>query len=126
MDIWTLAMFLDDIVPDMEVIDGHIFLDRNRVGLRALTSEVDNYSDRWEAQKWINMVPVDDFLNEIVDEFDPSITDIEAIRVIYERSWRKSANQCGFKGNDITVEVLKDKDTGDLIFRLCQIYDQAT
>lgn len=120
MDVWNLAMFLDDIIPSMEVISGRIFLDRKKLGREALLEQINNYNDLLEAQKWINMVPLDDFLSEIIDEWDVSIIDVEPIREIYERSWRTIAQACGARLEDVAVRVLRDLEVGDLIFQLEQ------
>lgn len=121
MDVFSLAMFLDDLVPEMIVIEDRIILDRNRVGYWAMLKEVEKYGSTREAQEWINMVPVDDFLSNIIDDFDPAMTDVEPIRLLYERSWRASSRQLGLIEYEILVEVLRDCDAGDLIFRLRQL-----
>ncbi|PXA95307.1 hypothetical protein DMC25_00960 [Caulobacter sp. D4A] len=67
------------------------------------------------------MVPVDDFLSEVIDDWDVALTDVESLREVYERSWRSVVKSLGLRGEDVEVKVLRDVEVGDLIFRLEQV-----
>ncbi|WP_146217961.1 MULTISPECIES: hypothetical protein [unclassified Caulobacter] len=121
MDAWTLAIFLDELSPAMEVVDSFVFLDRKRLGREKLLSKIGEYSSTREAQNWLNMVPVDDFLSEVIDDWDVALTDVESLREVYERSWRSVVKSLGLRGEDVEVKVLRDVEVGDLIFRLEQV-----
>jgi hypothetical protein len=104
----------------MELIDGRIFLDRFGRGKAGLLQEIAKYEDAKTAQQWINMVPIDDFLDCAVSDWsmdDPLILEVVDV---YRRSWLTIAiAQCG-SCNGLSVEVLKDESVGDVIVRLNQ------
>jgi hypothetical protein len=54
---------LEDVAPPIEQIDGRLFLDRFGAGLEPLKVEIAKYADAREAQQWINLVAIDDFLD---------------------------------------------------------------
>lgn len=118
MDIWTLSLFLGDIAPSVQVIEGRVFLDRDGVGSEILEKKISEYSDIERAQEWINSVPVDDFFSEVVDDWDILSPQLEEIAKVYERSWRAICSAAGV--GDVAVAVLRDPETGDVIFRLIQ------
>jgi hypothetical protein len=119
-DLHTFALLLADVAPRMELIDGRIFLDRFGRGKAALLQEIAKFEDAKAAQRWINMVPIDDFLDCAVSDWsmdDPLILEIVDV---YRRSWLSIAQaQCGIC-DGLSVEVMKDESAGDVIVRLNQ------
>ena len=120
MDMWTFTLFLEDVAPSMELIETRVFLDRNNAGRAGILSEIGRFGSLSEAQKWLNMVPVDDFLGEISGELDIDSPQIEKIRDIYARSWLAIASNLGADPDSLSVSVLRDAEFGDVIFRLEQ------
>lgn len=50
IDMWTFALFMSDISPSIEMIDGRFFLDRFGRGQEALLEEIKKYDDIRTAQ----------------------------------------------------------------------------
>jgi hypothetical protein len=85
-----------------------------------MTEKVRAYPSAREAQRWINLVPIDDLLNLISDDWsfgDPAIDDIVEV---YRRSWRAIAARALGSAPALFVDVLTDEESGDLILRLSQ------
>jgi hypothetical protein len=120
-DLHNFARFLGDVSPRTELIDGRIFLDRFGRGQATLLQEIAKYEDAKTAQQWINMVPIDDFLDCAVSDWsmgDPLILEVVDV---YRRSWLAIVEaQYGIR-DGLSVEVLKDEDAGDVIVRLNQL-----
>jgi hypothetical protein len=120
-DLHTFALLLGDLSPRTELIDGRIFLDRYGRGKAALLKEIAKYDNAKTAQQWINMVPIDDFLDCAVSDWsinDPLILEVVDI---YRRSWLSTIKAQYEICDDLSVEVLKDESAGDVIVRLNQL-----
>ena len=119
-DLWTFARLLNDVTPPIELVDGRLFLDRFGGGRDALLAEIAKYKNAEAAQQWINMVPIDDFVDCAVTDWsidDPLIQDIAEV---YARSWLSIIRAQYGIADGLAVEVLKDKDSGDVVIRLNQ------
>ena len=119
-DLHTFSLLLADVAPRTELIGGRIFLDRFGRGKTALLQEIAKFEDAKTAQQWINMVPIDDFLDCAVSDWsmdDPLILEVVDV---YRRSWLSIAKAQYGSCDDLSVEVLKDESTGDVIVRLNQ------
>ena len=119
-DLCTFTRLLGDIAPSIELIDGWLFIDRSAAGREKLLLEIAKYPDLAAAQQWINLVPIDDFVDCAVSDWeldDPLIAEIGAV---YERAWRAIVqSEYGIR-DAVSVELLKDTDSGDLAVRLSQ------
>jgi hypothetical protein len=119
-DLYTFSKLLTDVAPDFVEIDGRVFLDRESFGLSVMTEKVRAYPSAREAQQWINLVPIDDLLDLISDDWsfgDPAIDDIVEV---YRRSWLAIAARALGSALALSVDVLIDEESGDLILRLSQ------
>jgi hypothetical protein len=120
-DLHTFALLLADVAPRTELIDGRIFLDRFGRGKAALLQEIAKFKDAKTAQQWINMVPIDDFLDCAVSDWsidDPLIVEVVDV---YRRSWLSIVKAQYGICDGLSVEVLKDESVGDVIVRLNQL-----
>lgn len=120
-DLHTFALLLGDVSPRIELIDGRIFLDRYGRGKVALLQEIAKYDDAKKAQQWINMVPIDDFLDCAVSDWsmdDPLVLEVVDV---YRRSWLSAIKAQYGIADGLSVEVLKDEGVGDVIVRLNQL-----
>jgi hypothetical protein len=120
MDMWTFTLLLEDIAPSMEIIETRVFLDRKNAGRAGLLKEISKFKSLMEAQNWLNMVPVDDLLSGVSDDWGIDNPQIEKIRDIYARSWLAIASKLGVEPTSLSVIVLRDAKSGDVIFRLDQ------
>jgi hypothetical protein len=120
IDIWTLSLFLDDIAPSFELVDGWIYVDRNKVGLEALSQKIGEYTEAGQARYWVNMVPIDDLLEGASGEW--SISDPAVLKIVdvYRRSWVALIQARWGVVEGLSVESLHDEETGDLIVALRQ------
>lgn len=114
-------LLLGDISPRIELIDGALFLDRSGRGQTALRQEIAKHENIKTAQQWINMVPIDDFLDCTVSDWsidDPLILEVVDV---YRRSWLSTVKAQYGISDGLSVEVLKDESVGDVIVRLNQL-----
>ena len=91
-----------------------------RTAIETHEQEIAKFEDAKTAQQWINMVPIDDFLDCAVSDWsmdDPLILEVVDV---YRRSWLSIAKAQYGSCDDLSVEVLKDESTGDVIVRLNQ------
>lgn len=119
-DIFKFALLLSDVAPSIESIDGRLFLDRSGEGLERLAKRISEYSDAREAQRWINLVPIDDFIDCAVSDWSLDDPSLEAIADTYRRSWLAivSARYGDIPG--ISVDLVTDEEYGDVMLRLNQ------
>src|SRR3569623_2378630 len=88
MNISRLAFWLYDLVPSIEVIDGHLFIDRLQRGLEGIKAEAAKYPTMREAQGWINIVPITEFLSEAIgDEWELDDSGMNNLLAVYEKAW---------------------------------------
>lgn len=119
-DLWTFVKFLGDIVVKVESVDGRIFLDRFGTGRAALLAEIAKYDSAKAAQQWINLVPIDDFVDCAVNDWsidDPLIHDIADV---YGRAWLSIIKAEYGISEGLSVEILTDREAGDVVIRLNQ------
>lgn len=119
-DLWTFVKFLGDVVPRLELVDGRLFLDRFGAGRAALLAEIAKYDNPRVAQQWINMVPIDDFVDCAVSDWsidDPIIHDIADV---YRRAWLSIIKAEYGISDGLSVEILTDRESGDVVIRLNQ------
>lgn len=119
-DLHGFSMLLSDLVPDVLEVDGRIFLDRDRCGVSVMAQKVRAYSDAREAQKWVNLVPIDDLLDLVADDWSMDDPAINRIADVYRRSWVAIAARALGRDVRLTVDVLKDQESGDLCLRLSE------
>jgi hypothetical protein len=102
-----------DIVPKFVDVDGYVFIDRF-AETRPIEVEVRKYSSAKEAQTWINIVLIEDFVTEVVgDEWDYADPEIGNLLSIYEEAWRLQL-QSLYPGTSFEIERLIDDENGDL------------
>ena len=120
MDLWTFALFLEDIAPSFEMIDDRIFIDRQGTGIQKLREKAANYRDLAEAQRWINMVPIDDLLDCACGDWALNDPALEKIVSIYRLAWLTLLSRKYGERIQASVQLLIDEDSGDVIIYLKQ------
>jgi hypothetical protein len=119
-DIFNFALLLGDVAPSIESFDGRLFLDRSGEGLDRLAVRISQYSDAREAQRWINLVPIDDFIDCAVSDWSVDDPSLEAIADTYRRSWLAIVRARFGDIPGISVELVTDEECGDVMLRLHQ------
>lgn len=113
-----LAFWLSEIVPDFIDIEGNIFVVRNGESLTALKQRAGEYATLDEAQRWMNVVLIDAFLDEALGkEWETNDAGLDEILNVYVKAWTLKA-QAQFPNIHLSVEVIKDDD--DVGIRLVQ------
>lgn len=120
MDLHRLAYFLEDFVAVIVEIDGRLFIDRKSEGETVLRGKIAGHRSLREAQSWLNIVLVEQFIDEVVGD-DWSLNDPQAERIlsIYEKAWTYQIAAlhptASFK-----IQRVIDEGGGDLGLRLIQ------
>ena len=87
---------------------------------QVLLQEIAKFEDAKTAQQWINMVPIDDFLDCAIGDWSTDDPLILEVVDVYRRSWLSIAKAQYESCDGLSVEVLKDESVGDVIVRLNQ------
>jgi hypothetical protein len=120
VDLFGFAVLLGDIAPTIEVIDGRLFLDRSGSGPEALRASISKYADAREAQRWLNLAPIDDLIDCAVADWSMEDEALELIAEIYRRSWLAIIHARYGDVPYLSVDLLKDEESGDVLLRLTQ------
>ncbi len=120
MDRHRLAYFLEDFVAPIVAIDGQLFVDREGEGEAALRERIASHRSLREAQRWINTVLIEQFIDAVVGD-TWSMTDPEAQRIlsIYEKAWTHQI-AAAHPAVSFAIERIVDEDGGDFGLRLIQ------
>lgn len=119
-DLYSFAVLASDMAPAVECIDGLLFLDRGHLGLDALRARVATFSSPREAQSWINLVPIDDFIDCAVAEWSSSDSALMDLVDTYRRSWLSIVRAKFGDVPGVSVDLLIDDEVGDVVLRLSQ------
>lgn len=119
-DLWTFHLLAEDIAPDTELIEGRVFLNRGHLGRTELLEKIASHADLATAQYWMNMASIDDLLDEVCEDWSMSDPAIDSIADLYRRSWIALVQQRHGVIPGLSVELLKDEDSGDVIVQLKQ------
>lgn len=107
---WRLGFWLGELVADFVSIDGRIFIARNGESVEQLRQRATEYETLEKAQQWMNIVPIDAFLDEAVGK-DWEIDDpgVDEILAVYAKAWTYQI-RARFPDAGLDVEVFKDDD----------------
>lgn len=119
-DLHTFALLASDIAPSIERIDGLLFLDRENVGADALRAKIRTFATPKEAQSWMNLVPIDDFIDCAVDGWSMSDDALTGLIDTYRRAWMSIVQARFGAVEGVSVECLLDDEYGDVVLRLTQ------
>ena len=120
MDIARLTYLLNELNPKIELVGGYIFLDRLKRGPDGIKAEIAKYKSTKEAQSWINIVPLSEFITEFVgDDWEVNDPNIGPLLAIFEEVWTAKV-QSVCPGVFFRIERWTEEDVGDLGLRLFQ------
>ncbi|HTV86199.1 MAG TPA: hypothetical protein VME63_12375 [Dyella sp.] len=118
MDLQRLAFWLEDVTPRIENLDGYLFIDRLGLGPSGLRKKTGSYGSMSEAQLWMNIVLLDDFISEVVgDDWESNDPAVNRLLSVFEQAWSYQV-RVSFPGTDFLIERLLDDEYGDLGLRL--------
>jgi hypothetical protein len=118
MDIYRLAYWLEDLVPEIVELDGYLLVNRFGQSAAELNARTRSYKSMPEAQSWMNIVLLDGFICEVVGSEWQS-DDPSAVRLlsIFERAWSHQVRAL-YPAVSFRIERLVDDESGDLGLRL--------
>lgn len=118
MDLYRLAYWLEDAVPKIEDLDGYLFFDRFGLGPVDLRVKAMSYRSMADAQSWMNIVFLDEFISEVIgDEWELDDPSIDKLLSVFERTWSYQVRAL-FPAAEFVIERLTDSEYGDLGLRL--------
>jgi len=110
MKLSDLGFWLSELVADFVDVDGRVFIDRNGEGIENLRQKATTYESLKVAQQWLNIVPIDAFLDEVAGK-DWEIDDpgVDEILAVYVKAWTYQI-QAKFPNAGLTIQVIKDDE----------------
>lgn len=115
-----LAYWMNDIVAPITKIDGHLFIDRFGRGEQGLRDEISKYSSTKEAQSYINIVLLENFISEVIgEEWTSDELGMVEFLAVYERAWTFQI-KASHPSVAFVIEKVVDDENGDLGLRLLQ------
>lgn len=116
MDGYQLAYWISDLAVPIEEIDNLLFLNRHDKSRSDLINDIRKYQTTGEAQKWINIFPisnfVDAFINENIDQIDK-----EKIISTFELCWTYQI-KAKYGDRKFSISRWSDDEDGDYGLRL--------
>ena len=120
MELYRLAYFLEDIVAAIVEIDGRLFVDRKGMGEAALREKIASHRSPREAQSWMNIMLVEQFIDELVgDRWSMSDPDAHHVLSIYETAWTYQI-KARYPAVEFKIQRIIDAEAGDFGLRLVQ------
>lgn len=118
--IERLAFWMTDLVTNIVLVEGRLFIDRFDRGATGIRLEFSKYASIDEAQRWINIVPLSDFISEVIgDDWELDDPALAKLLSIYERAWKFQISAL-YPGLTFQVERWAEEDAGDIGLRLVQ------
>ena len=112
-DLRELADGLEDLCPMILMIDGFIFLDREKVGEAEMRKKIAQSPTVEEAQYWNNIVPISDFISNWTEDED--VTAQKRVLEIFRDNWTQRIKA---KFPDAKFEIGEWADYGDFGLRV--------
>lgn len=118
MDLNRLTYWLEDTVPKIEALDGYLFFDRSGLGPAELRTKAMGYKSMAEAQLWMNIVLLDEFISEVIgDDWEVDDPSVARFLSVFERAWSYQVRAL-FPATKFVIERVSDRESGDLGLRL--------
>jgi len=108
-----------DVIPKIQELDGYLFFDRFDLGEAGLRSKIsERYSTLAEAQSWMNIILLDEFISEAVDDkWRSSDSLVDELLSIFAAAWTFQINH-RFPDAKIAIDKVVDDESGDVGLRL--------
>jgi hypothetical protein len=121
VDPYQLGYRLKTIVAEILPVDGHLFVNHLELPVEELRSRVAAHAGPGEAQLWMNIVLLDDFISEACgDNWEDA--DAEQVLDVVVLAWRYQI-QAKYPKANVRIERVSDAEYGDLGLRLVGTVD---
>jgi hypothetical protein len=113
-----LVQLVKEMVSKIENLEGYLFLDRFDEGREQLLEKIAKYDSPCEAQKWMNIVLVDQAITALVGEnWELDDVEISAFLDAMELAWSYQIKAC-FAAVEYRIFRIIDDEYGDVGLRL--------
>ncbi len=116
MTPYQLGYWLKSIVADIVPVGGHLFVNRDGLVIDELADRVATYESPQEAQRWMNIVLLDDFISQICGD-DWTDADANQVLEVFVLAWGYQV-QAKYPKAVVQTEIVSDPEYGDLGVRL--------
>jgi hypothetical protein len=116
MTPYRLGYWLKTVVADIVSVDGLLFVNHRALSHEALVTEVSRHSTPRDAQKWMNIVLLDDFITEACGD-DWNDGDADEVLDVVAKAWEFQV-RTKYPSSTFSIEKMSDSSIGDLGLRL--------
>ncbi|AHX16406.1 hypothetical protein CH75_17290 [Dyella jiangningensis] len=116
MTPYRLGYWLKTVVADIVSVDGLLFVNYRDLSHEALVSEVSTHPSPKDAQMWMNIVLLDDFISEACGD-DWNDGDAGEVLDAVAKAWGFQV-RAKYPSSTFTIEKISDSRSGDLGLRL--------
>ena len=118
MDLYQFAYELEGVLAEIVQVDGLLFVNSESLSLAELRAKVASHKSTSDAQNWMNIYLLDDFITEVVgDEWADDDPSVERIVSVFTRAWSYQI-QVKYPDAKFSIERVSDSEYGDLGVRL--------
>ena len=118
MKLGQLVQLMRELVSKIEDLEGYLFLDRFGEGRQQLLKKISKYDDPSEAQRWINIVLIDQAITAVIgDEWEMSDAEINELLAVFEQAWVYQI-KASFPEAEFKILRIIDDEYGDVGLRL--------
>lgn len=120
MDAYRLSMLVGWALPEFFEVDGFLFVKDRDDSLDELRKRVASHASPGEAQRWMNIVLLNDIFDELIgSDWDETPAIIEIVELLI-RTWMYQV-EARFPHLVATVEKVNDEEYGDYGLRLTNV-----
>jgi hypothetical protein len=116
MTPYRLGYWLKIIVADIVPVEGHLFVNYQGLSCEELERKVSTYASPREAQLWMNIVLLNDFISETCGD-DWEDAEAREILEVVAKAWEYQV-QAKYPNATFQAEDVSDPEFGDLGLRL--------
>jgi hypothetical protein len=113
-------MWLGDVSAPFLEIDQLIFIDRRQVGELELKKLIAEHQSPREAQRWINLIPFGDFLDEAVGSWSLDDPALNLFLDVYRCAW-SSQMAAKYPLVDYIIEEVREQEEQEVYLRLINV-----
>lgn len=118
MDLSQLSYRLETITAEIVDVEGYLFVNYLAEPREALLARIHTHPSVADAQSWMNIVLLDDFITEAVgDEWEDDDPAVARIFSVFTQAWQYQI-RAKFPSADYSISRCSDPEYGDLGLRL--------